>query len=376
MSLLIIWSTLSLVWWIAAWWLVKTPFPAKPRSAQTGNRLPVTLFKPLPKQALQQQITTEENLCSWIRQMQPDDEMLIGCYEADAPFWHHFSQRCQNQYPSAVVRVISHPSPHLSAPNPKIAWMKTLVEYAQNPLWLWSDVDVFAPATALATMRNELLDNECALLTCAYRVAETRSSAAILDTLFVNLEFYPGAKLMARTKAIEFGFGAGMLFRRDDFEQRVNLNALGQHLADDYQLGQQLQPVHLSSVCLSTTVDIDNWRPALQHYFRWQKTIRWNRPGGFAAQAIVMPLLGWLAAAIHQPGNLIVWLGLLCTLCVDSIAALTLCKLHRTRLARKAVVAIPLWSLLRPLTFLACWLPLPAVWRGEYWSRPLKDDHA
>jgi hypothetical protein len=106
------------------------------------------------------------------------------------------------------------------------------------------------------------------------------------------------------------------------------------------------------------------------HYLRWQKGVRWCRPLPYAAQIVVIPLLGWLAWLITNPAEPLAWLGLMIVLAVDFTAALSICRAVGCSIGWRRFHTIPLWSLLRGLCWITCWFPWPIVWRGQKWWAP------
>ncbi|TVZ40182.1 ceramide glucosyltransferase [Alteromonadaceae bacterium 2753L.S.0a.02] len=365
-TMLIIWTGFAWVWWLLSYFLVckpRTTASSKPRWYPL-----LTIFKPLPKITDELELESlQENLSSWVAQMDDNCEMLIGCHESDAHLWHSFCAAMEADYPGVKLELVSHATPLQGCANPKIAWMKKLIPHARGELWFWSDADIYAPPNTLAQLRFDGEHGNAHMVTCPYIISEASTASSILDTLFVNLEFYPGVLLLERNRAIEFGFGSGMLFSRTEFEQKVDLDYLAKSLADDYHLGRMLQPVKLATVTLSTQATARSWSAAVSHYRRWQKTVRWNRPLGFASQIMVLPLLGWITATVLQPQSAFAWLGILAVLLADVIAALTICRQLRCRLSAAATAAIPAWSFLRVLIFISCWLPIPVRWRGQIW---------
>ena len=75
-----------------------------------------------------------------------------------------------------------------------------------------------------------------------------------------------------------------------------------------------------------------------------------------------MPALGWLVCGQ--------WLGLVLTLALEAAVASWLCARAGCRLRGRHAWVLPVWSLLRPVTWLVCWLPVPVVFRsqGRIWS--------
>ena len=135
-------------------------------------------------------------------------------------------------------------------------------------------------------------------------------------------------------------------------------------MADDNALGHAMAPVKISKMTVVTFAAESTWRDAVEHYFRWQKTVRWCNPVGFTGLIIIEPMLGWLAAVLLHPTNLAAWLGLVATGQVEVLTAMTLFWLIECELRSWWVGS--LWSLLlRPFTWIACWLPWPVVFRSQ-----------
>lgn len=367
-GLLVIWTLFALIWWLMAVGLVanvrKYPEKQKPQS----DSRPLTIFK-----ALAGPLTASEFLhlsrCieTFVVELDEHSELLIGCHEIDQARWQEFVQTMRQSYPAAGIKLLADPDPARYAANPKISWMQILAPHAIGELWYWSDADIEAPPGLLHSLRTDFVSSDAQLLTSAYTIRNVPSAAALLDALFVNLEFYPGVVLLGKLNAIEFGFGSGMLFNAETFRQRVDWKFLGSCLADDYHLGRMLQPAKLGSMRLTTTPAAETWHGALLHYLRWQKTIRWNRPGGFGAQLLVLPIVGWLVALSLMPTEMFVWWGLTVALALDVLAAIVICRLLGCRIGIMWIPIIPLWSVIRGLTWLACWLPWPIVWRKRKW---------
>jgi len=367
-GLLVVWTSFALIWWLMAVRLVtnvrKYPEKQKPQS----DSRPLTIFK-----ALAGPLTASEFLhlsrCieTFVVELDENSELLIGCHELDQARWQAFIQTMRQRYPAAGIKLLADPDPARYAANPKISWMQILAPHAIGELWYWSDADIEAPPGLLHSLRTDLVSGDVQLVTSPYTIQNVPSAAALLDALFVNLEFYPGVVLLGKLNAIEFGFGSGMLFRAETFRQRVDWEFLGSCLADDYHLGRLLQPAKLGSMRLTTTPTAETWRGAFLHYLRWQKTIRWNRPGGFGAQLLVLPVVGWVVTLSLMPTESFVWWGLTVVLALDVVAAIVICRLLSCRIGIMWIPIIPLWSVIRGVTWLACWLPWPIVWRNRKW---------
>jgi ceramide glucosyltransferase len=371
--LLALWSGAGLAWWLLAWRLAAAArkkslsVPLPPPVAEDAPFLSV--FKPLPPLAAGAAFAGE-GLASFAAQLDGRSEMLLGIDEADCERLAPLIERLRRDHPAAALKVVVRPSgTRSSAANPKIAWQRLLAREAAGELWLWSDADIIAPPGFLRAARAEFARGNAAMVTFPYVVREIPAAPALFDALFVNVEFHPGVLLMGRLGTVDFGLGAGMLFRRDDFLAGVDWERLGASLADDFVLGQALRPVRLGAATLVTRADPAGWKEALDHYLRWHKTIRWCRPFGFAAQAVLLPVLGWIAAIVLQPRNPLAWAGLLGMVAAEVCFAEGLCREAGCRLGLRDMAAAVVWSLGRGFVWLFCWLPWPVVWRRRVWHR-------
>lgn len=367
-GLLVIWTLCALIWWLMAVGLVASGRRQPENRKLQPDSQSLTVFK-----ALAGPLTASEFLhlsgCieTFVADLDEHSELVIGCHELDQAHWQEFIESMRQRYPRAHLKMVADPKPDRYSANPKISWMRILAPHATGELWYWSDADIEAQPGTLHSLRTDLVSGDVQLVTSPYTIQNVPSAAALLDALFVNLEFYPGVVLLGKLNAIEFGFGSGMLFRAETFRQRVDWEFLGSCLADDYHLGRLLQPAKLGSMRLTTTPTAETWRGAFLHYLRWQKTIRWNRPGGFGAQLFVLPVVGWVVALSLMPTESFVWWGLTVALALDVVAAIVICRLLSCRIGIMWMPIIPLWSVIRGVTWLACWLPWPIVWRSRKW---------
>ena len=371
--LLISWSALASAWWLTAFLLVAKG-PPRWRSAG-GSKLPtLSVFKPIPPvRDDAERAALAEAMESFIAQLDCNDELLTGVDLGAFPDWEGKFDQWRATWPEARIVIIAQPNPsHLS--NPKIAWMEVLAARAQGELWLWSDADVIAPPECLRMLKHALIDGGAGAITAAYAVRCVSKATGMLDALFVNVELLPGALLLGRLGVKEFAYGAATMFRATTFRDRVQWADLGAQLADDHELGRRLKPVDLAGALVSTFTLTGSWREALEHYYRWQKTVRWCRPGGFAAMILVIPLIGWAAACVIAPGSRTAWAGFAGQWLLEILVAAVLCSVLDCRLPPRTWGGLLLWPLVRMISWMGTWLPLRVFWGGREtaWSAPAK----
>jgi ceramide glucosyltransferase len=208
------------------------------------------------------------------------------------------------------------------------------------------------------------------MVTFPYVVREIPSAPALFDALFVNFEFYPGLLLLRARGPVDFGLGAGMLFRRDDFQRRADWAELGAALADDFVLGRRLGPVQIGTATLATAVELRTWKEALLHYLRWSKTIAWNRPAGWAARLVILPVAGLAFNALFHPANGGAWILLFLLMQIEVLFAAGACAMLGCRLRFRDFPALQAWTLWRVLVWVISLLPGPVTWSGKTWHGP------
>ncbi len=364
---LVVWTALAGCWWVVAFCLVRSRLKIAPTKWATRNSL--TVFKPLP--ALREAAPSPDQIAaleSVVSQLDDTSELLLGIEEPDGARWQPVVDDWRRRFPRAKLKVVCTPRPAAFL-SPKVSWHHRLAREAEGELWLWSDADMIAPPGFLQAVREEFVGSGASLVTCPYVIRRVEAAPGMLEALFANVEFYPGVLACAAAGRVRFAFGAGLFFRADEFRRRVAWEELGARMADDYLMGNRLTPVKVSDITLETLAAETGWRNAGLHYLRWHKTVRWNRPGGYAGQLIILPVLGWLLAALWQPTVSWWWIGLAATIQMEAVAAGLLCRSVGCRLRHWWTVE--LWPLARALTWLACWLPWPVVFRSQnrvWWS--------
>jgi ceramide glucosyltransferase len=364
------WTLLAVIWWMYALRLVRRrgtvaiETVAPPHSG-TDEAFKVTIFKPLC--ALRTPAPPPELVAaleSFVTQTDGAGDVVFGLEQQDASAWQPVFDAWRQRYSEARFTVVCQPRP-ATFRSPKSSWWHALAQRAEGRLWLWSDADMIAVPGMLNTLCREHATMRAGLVTCPYVVRRTPVRPMWLEALFVNVEFYPGVLACRVWGKPSFAFGAAMLFAAADFRQRLRWDELGARMAEDNLLGCRLTPVHISGVTLETLAAETRWRDAVLHYLRWHKTVRWCRPAGYAAELIITPVLGWLAAVLWQPFAWWTWTGLGLTVLMETIAAAQLSARVGCAPRGRDAVVLPGWSLLRAVTWLACWLPWPVVFRSQ-----------
>jgi hypothetical protein len=375
--LLLAWTALGGLWQLAALGLLAWGVHARKAPVRGGKDggapgIALSLFKPLPPPGTrEEQASVLASLASFCRQLDPArHECLVGLRAEDAEAWAEVRAALETRFPAAPIRFVVESSLPCRA-NPKVAWLEHLAGLARGGWWLWSDADITAPEGFLEecdTLRGRITRD---FATFPYLIRGSRTGAGAWDLAFNLSEFMPGVFLLGACGGVRFTLGAGTLLRADAFRARMSWEELGQRLADDHWVGQNLGPGILGAAVLRTDACEDSIRSGFRHYLRWLKTIRWCQPAGFAAQGLVYPALGWWLAALLG-GGAVAWSGLALVAAGETFLLALACLIAGCFPFGRAVPWFYAICLARPWLRLACWLPWAVDWRDRLWRGPVQ----
>jgi ceramide glucosyltransferase len=177
------------------------------------------------------------------------------------------------------------------------------------------DADIVVPADYLGRVVAPLADPRVGLVTCLYRAAGD-SFAAQWEALGIATDFAPSTLVAPLVGVREFAMGSTMAFRRSDLERAGGFEAIGDYIADDYQLGKRIaelgMSVWLSKVVVETHLEGRTFSDAWRHQLRWARTIRLSR-GAYAGLPVTNASL-WalllIVAGLYAPAAALLLLRL------------------------------------------------------------------
>ena len=169
--------------------------------------------------------------------------------------------------------------------------------------------DTYVKADYLTIVTSPLLDPTVGLVTCIYRDVPTQGIWSRLGAMYIN-EWYMPSVLLARLFG-HAGYASGqtLCFRRATLQAIGGFQALANHLADDYRLGELIRELGLTDRAITRTLimaehhepDLDS---LIRHELRWMRTIRALRPRSFRMifLSFTLPLtVSGLLLAINSP---------------------------------------------------------------------------
>jgi len=155
---------------------------------------------------------------------------------------------------------------------------------------------------------------EVGLVTALYRGRTHSTFPSRLEALGIATDFQAGVLLSRMIEGgLHYGLGSTLAVSREALHKIGGLEALVDHLADDYELGARVSEagyrVALSAEVVETSIPAYNWRGFLDHQLRWARTVRDARPWGYAG-LIFTHGLAWALLNVVASGlsPLSVWL--------------------------------------------------------------------
>jgi ceramide glucosyltransferase len=243
---------------------------------------PVTLIKPLKGEDRE----LYDNLASFCRQDYPCFQLLFCLSAPDDPALA-VVERLRRDFPGVDMETVV--SKNRIGYNPKVNNMANAYPFAKYDLLLMSDSDIRVEPAFLQRMAAPFADPGVGLVTSFYQASRSRGVWGHMEALSINAHFLPQAMVAARF-GMRFAMGAAMMVRRKAFDATGAFANLGDHLADDFWLGESVREagwrLELSAGVVDSVPDIDSGRLHFEHLVRWARTIRLCQPVGFAASLI------------------------------------------------------------------------------------------
>jgi ceramide glucosyltransferase len=233
-----------------------------------------------------------EAVASHARLDYPEFELLLGVRANDvAP-----AEEMRRRYPGSAIRIV--PATTVM-PNGKVGSLIDLAAAAKYPILVINDADICVAPDYLKAVTHPLSNPQIGLVTALYRATAT-SFASQFEALGVATEFAPSVLVARLLGVAEFALGSTMAVRAEDLERMGGFRAIGDYLADDYQLGAHItrlgQHVEFADTVVETTLGGGSWADVWKHQVRWSRTIRVSRPSGYYGYVVTQATF-WAAIA-------------------------------------------------------------------------------
>jgi ceramide glucosyltransferase len=302
-----------------------------------------------------------EKLESFARSTRPEDQLLIGV-DAESPD-HALCLRWRAHHADRDIDIVAcEPG---RAKNPKISKFCQMRPHARHEHWLLIDSEALLIHETTEALRAEWLNSGADAFTAGYRFSRMRSATSWLDTLPAALTLWPGLMMVPR---LTFALGACVGVKGRDVDELGGWAVLGDHLAEDHQLGQRLTATGRAVALSHTVLDLESDPLTVRDYFRHQHrlaaTYRAANPSGALGLPIfhVLPL-SLVAAILHPP------LATIAATCATIRVVTGWIEARLLRMASlEAIFLIPFVLLFEGVFWLLAWLSLPVWWAGRWRS--------
>jgi ceramide glucosyltransferase len=269
---------------------------------------PVTILKPLC--GAEPGLYT--HLRSFCEQQYPTYQIVFGVRDPADPALN-VVERIVADFPAVAIDVVV--DPQLHGDNYKTSNLINMMRRARHDILVIADSDAIVGPDYLSVVTVPLLKREVGLVTCIYRGVPTETVWSRLGAMYINDWFMPSVLVAWFFGHRQFASGQTLCLRRDTLQAIGGLQAIANHIADDFRLGELVRGVGQRIVLSSYEVEVEHHEPSanalLRHELRWMRTLQIVRPGGFRGMffSFTLPLamLGMLPALLGLGALGVAW---------------------------------------------------------------------
>ncbi len=372
------WATAALVVASMAYSLLAL-FASASFRAYTRRRLPVLTAESAPAVSLLKPVkgfdpAMMEAFRSHCRQAYPGRfEILFGASSEDDPAVPAIRQ-LMAEFEQVPIRLIL--CPLRLGTNGKLSNLIQMLPHAHHAHLLINDSDILVSPSYLTRVFEQFAiptrpARPVGMVTALYRGRAHGSLGSILEALGISTDFMSGV-LVSRIveRGIHFGLGSTLAVRRDALTSAGGLEALVDHLADDYEMGARIDhagfEVRLATEVVETSIPAYSLAGYWSHQIRWARTVRDSRKWGYVGllftHLLPLALLNVLASGLSLTSLWLLSLAIFLRLGVAmQVGALAV----RDHQVLPNLLLLPL----RDLAGFAIWIGSFAgntiLWRGE-----------
>ncbi len=245
-----------------------------------------------------------ESLATFCNQDYPDFEVVF-CLHDERDGAAPVVARIARDFAHVPIRIVYGDNPEIV--NPKIANLAKPGVQPYGDLVVIADSDICVGRDYLRAIAASFSRESAGAVSCLYGGIPNETFAARLGAMRSEEEFSPSVLVATALGKMEFCLGATMAVRRGVLEAIGGLEALGNDLADDYNLGKLVAnrgfDVELSRYVVRTTVAETTLSELWLREVRWARTNFTLAPVGhvFSFLMYALPLAFAYAVLAHDP---------------------------------------------------------------------------
>jgi ceramide glucosyltransferase len=306
-----------------------------------------------------------ENFASFCRQQFPRYQILFGAESDDDPAIA-VARRVAADFPNVDIGIVVNTATHSA--NRKVACLAGMLPAAKHDLLLVSDSDIRVEPDFLSRIVEPMAEAGVGVVTCLYRSQSSLFTGRIC-ALGISTDFVPSVLVARKLEGVSFGMGSGILIRRSIVSALGGFEAIGQFLADDYQLGnlpaRAGYRVELARCVVDHRIGTNGVRDLIDHQLRWNRGTRAARPGGYVGIVLTQatpPAILMLALGSGSAASLLLGAA---TIGVRLAMAWYASRCLGDRWASRRVALVPLRDLFGFAMWIAGFFGSSVVWRGR-----------
>ena len=306
------------------------------------------------------------NLRSFCTQDYPCFELVFGVRDPDDPALAVVA-RLRREFPALRITVAIESEP--SGVNRKVSNLVNMLPHASHDLIVVADSDTRVEKGYLQAVLAPLTDARNGLVTCLYDRVPAAGFWSLLGAMYINDWYTPCVMLAWLFGDRRYVSGQTIAMRRETLAAIGGFDGVASHLADDYQLGDNVRRLGLKVVLspyVPCTVQGEPTFAALSaHELRWMRTLRTLAPGAFRFLCVsfTLPLLliGLALSGLHPSETALILAGLTLT---GRLGAAALARLARPA-SLWEMVLLPLRDVVLFWTWSRAFFTSRVSWRGS-----------
>jgi ceramide glucosyltransferase len=220
-------------------------------------------------------------LASFCQQQYPTYQIIFGVRESNDPAIAVVKQIITD-FPQVDIRLVV--DDNVLGNNLKVSNLVNIAPFVRHEFLLISDSDIKVGPTYLQRIVQPMQDERIGLVTCLYRSQATNPIAAF-EALSISTDFHASVLVARQLGWMKFAMGSSILMRRSVLKAIGGFEAIADHLADDFMLGnltaKQGFKVTLSDYAVDHTLETATLIDLVEHQTRWNRCTRASNFSGY-----------------------------------------------------------------------------------------------
>jgi ceramide glucosyltransferase len=297
----------------------------------------------------------------------PEYEVLFGVNDPHDPALE-LVRKLQEEFPTRHLRIAY--CPLQLGLNGKVSNLAQMLPQARFEHVLINDSDILVAPDYLSRVMAPFADEQVGMTTTLYRGLAGNTLGSKLEALGIGTDFMGGV-LVAREleHGIHFGLGATIATTKTILGEIGGLEALADHLGDDYELGARIGEagyrIELPDAVVETALPDYSFGEFWSHQLRWARNVKDRRRAQYFGLIVTFGLAWAVLAVVTAPRAWWAWLILALTAVVRVVAAFVcgVQVLHDDQVLRDAWL-IPLRDFIALALWIASFGSDEIEWRG------------